>query len=632
MRFKEKRRRIVMKNKKNVVLLVVALVLCLTSMIGASQVQTSGGDVVIKDMRWETASGQLLSALILIPDTATEENPAPGIVTSHGWYNNREMQDLNYVEYARRGYVVISIDMYGHGHSDNVTAAEWRENGTGMYDAVKLMADLPYVDASRIGVTGHSNGARAANWSVLDDVANDEQLIASVLLVANDAMYTSAEEEPVFWMMQPAPDERDYVNRYGTRDVGIIAAHFDEFFFRQWTAPGVSTTPQEYIGTHAAQSFLYFGTNPEEELRESAKFYTQDVEGVEAVRVIYEPHQTHPWNHFSAECVEYGVEFFEKTLGAPNPIASTKQIWQWKVFFNVLGLAGFLMFLVLFAKYLLGFKFFEVLKAKEEVKIREPLKGLAKWWFWISLVAISAISYFSYLNIQEWMGKLEIVQPKWLPQAPVYFIGTWSAFMGVVVIIALVAAYFIFAKKQGLDLRERGVFMSWEKWGKTILLAVITVSAAFTIVFFADYFFKTDFRIWVLYAKAFEADKIWIALRYLPFFLLFYIPNSIAINVFNYHGKKEWLNTAILALFNGLSVIVVVILNYSIFFATGEQGLLGGISILGIWAIPVAIILPLAAIASRKIYRATNNPYIAGFINALVVVLVSCANTLTVVM
>ena len=43
------------------------------------------------------------------------------------------------------------------------------------------------------------------------------------------------------------------------------------------------------------------------------------------------------------------------------------------------------------------------------------------------------------------------------------------------------------------------------------------------------------------------------------------------------------------------------------------------------------VILAVAAVVSRKIYRATNNPYIGGFIMAAVVTLVSVTNTLTVV-
>ena len=165
--------------RRNAFWLVLSLILVAVSGVGASLVQTDAGSVEIKDLRWETPTGKAMSALLYIPESATADNPAPGVVASHGWFNNREMQDLNYVELARRGFVVMSIDMYGHGDSDWLVPGEEAVAGTGMYDAVKLMHDLPYVDAEEIGVTGHSNGARAANFSVLEDNEADEPLIAA---------------------------------------------------------------------------------------------------------------------------------------------------------------------------------------------------------------------------------------------------------------------------------------------------------------------------------------------------------------------------------------------------------------------------------------------------------------------
>jgi pimeloyl-ACP methyl ester carboxylesterase len=618
-----------MKKQTNRFFLIIALVLCLVSMIGASLIQTSFGNVTVKELKWETSSGHAMSALLYKPDSATVDNKAPAIVVSHGWYNNKEMQDLNYVELSRRGYVVISIDMYGHGDSDAVTASQWRMNGTGLYDGVKLLASLPYVDSDNIGITGHSNGARACNWAILDDEASGNHLIKSALLVCNDGMYTSNENEPLFWSMQPAVADRDYVNRYGDRSIGIVADQFDEFFFRSLKEDGTITTPSEYINTNVAQSFLYFGTNPGSEMRESGTFYHETIDGKDAVRVVYNPSMPHAWSAFSKTVVRDTIDFFDETIGSPNPITSTNQVWPVKVFFNALGLIGFMMFVVAFTKELLELKYFEVLKTKEEIRIREPLNGKNKIWFWASLCVIAFISFWAYLHIQGWNAKLGIAQPSWLTQAPVWFIGLWSTFMGIIVIISLLLYYYIFGKKEGMNLKERGIALSKEQWGKTVLLSLIVVISSFMLVFIADYFFKTDFRIWLLYIKTFEADKIWIALKYLPLFLIFYVPNSIAINIFNYNGKKEWTNTAILALFNGLSVIMVVIINYLIFFTTGEQTLLGGVSILGIWAIPVSFILPLAAVASRKIYRATKNPYISALIISLIVVLMSCSNTLT---
>ena len=91
-------------------ILCVAVVLMLLSMIASSVVQTSSGQVTVKQLSIETDGGWMLSANLYLPKTATAENPAPGIVCSHGNYNNKEMQDANFVELSRRGFVVLAID------------------------------------------------------------------------------------------------------------------------------------------------------------------------------------------------------------------------------------------------------------------------------------------------------------------------------------------------------------------------------------------------------------------------------------------------------------------------------------------------------------------------------------------
>ena len=124
--------------KRNPFWLALSLVLMLMSAIVASAVQTNAGTVAVKDMRWETSSGQMISALLFKPDAVTADSQAPAIIVSHGWWNNREMQDANFVELARRGYVVVSIDMYGHGNSSPLVNDQVQLGGTGMYDVVKL--------------------------------------------------------------------------------------------------------------------------------------------------------------------------------------------------------------------------------------------------------------------------------------------------------------------------------------------------------------------------------------------------------------------------------------------------------------------------------------------------------------
>ena len=61
-------------------ILCVAVVLMLLSMIASSVVQTSSGQVTVKQLSIETDGGWMLSANLYLPKTATAENPAPGIV------------------------------------------------------------------------------------------------------------------------------------------------------------------------------------------------------------------------------------------------------------------------------------------------------------------------------------------------------------------------------------------------------------------------------------------------------------------------------------------------------------------------------------------------------------------------
>ena len=112
---------------------------------------------------------------------------------------------------------------------------------------------------------------------------------------------------------------------------------------------------------------------------------------------------------------------------------------------------------------------------------------------------------------------------------------------------------------------------------------------------------------------------------------MYYIVLSIATNGFNYFavGKRDWLNTAINAAFAALAPAIMIALQYITFVVTGE-GLYVAISnIIGIWLFPIVVVLPVAVIVSRKIYRATKNPYIGGIIMGLLVSMMMASNTLT---
>lgn len=627
--------------------LAISLIMCLVSSIGASLIQSDFGNVTVKKLHWETSSGLTQSALLLVPDSATADSPAPAIVTCHGWFNSKEWQDMNYIEYARRGYVVIALDMYGHGDSDIVYDDAWwqdENNADGMYDSVKLLASLPYVDSSRIGVTGHSNGGYACLVSTALDDAADEQLISAVLLVCQDPIYT-ADNTFInnFGRRVYDVSSGDFINYFGTRDAGFIAAQHDEFFGSIRIDDDSYAASRDYIHTAAAQSFLYFGTDPTgQEERAANTIYTEEIDGESVNRAVYTPDCIHPAAPTNSEAAAAGIDFFEASFGAPNSIASSNQIWQWKLAFNTLGLVGLLLFLVFFMLTMLETAPFAVLKSETLVASRPMSDGKAKKWFWGSAAVSMVFSIFVYVFTYRWCVSN---RPKifasgdvaFFQQLNTFYIGLWSLLCGLFILLLCVLSYKLYGKKHGADLRELGIVLPKGRWVRTLELALLTVLAAYAIVFTSDYFFKTDYRCWCLPSfRAFDAfhwAEIW---KYFIFFVPYYIMLSVSTNCFNYtsFGKKHgdaW-GLVVNAVAIAFGPLLMIAIQYIPLYVGGYQFTelypVGG-SLIGLWLFPIAFILPVAVIMSRAVYKRTRNPYIVGIMMGVLMTIATVTTQLT---
>jgi pimeloyl-ACP methyl ester carboxylesterase len=617
------------KSKKRAkILLCISIALMLVSMIVASSIQTDGGKVTMKELFVETDDGFGQSSYLFIPSTATPDNPAPAIVTSHGLFNNKEMQDANFVELARRGFVVLAIDQANHGDSDlagtNGIATPYNN---GVYEGAVILSRLPYVDKDRIGITGHSMGGMSCNVAVAADVAKGTNLISAVLLNSADATYTDGPPPA-----PGAPATGNFTNVYGSRSVGIISGVYDEFFFGSADANGIPQAAPYYMESANAQSFMNFGKDPAAglEKRDADTAYHETIDGKDVVRIIYRPAIIHPWSHFSTLSTNDTIDFFTQTLGAPNPIDASNQVWTVKEAFNFVGLIGFALFLISFAVLMLFTQFFSSLRAKEVVQPLQAEKG-GKLWFWGSLIAVALFSILAYLPVTNPLGMGTSQQSETIA------ITTWAAVCGVFVILVMALFYNLYAKKHGVTLENRGIKISLSGLGKTVLLAVIVAGVSYAWVFFADYFFKTDFRLWTLAFKAFGPKLLITSLfPYLPLLLVFFIPASMATNCFNYNqvgGKRSWVNTLIVSLFAGAPAIIMLVIQYATYFSANHMAWAAsaaGVSCMFIvWLFPLVVVLPVAAAISRWIYKVTRNPYLPGIINAIIVVIFACTNTRT---
>ena len=603
------------------IFLVVSIVLMLLCGIVVNAVQTNGGKVAMKELTIETDSGYTMSAYLLIPENATAENPAPAVVTSHGYLNNKEMADANYVELARRGFVVLSIDQPDHGDSE-ITPDFFILSPDGVYQGVLALSRMPFVDTSRIGVTGHSMGSWSVNAAIQTDNAAveagayDKPLIAAALIHCNDPLYQD--------------NGGNFANPYGNRDVAVISAVYDEFFGTSTGENGEPLSSPYFMGTDTAQAFLNFGKDKGAwEVRKEYTEYTESVEGKDTLRIIYRPPIIHPWSHFSARSESYICDFFSKTLKAPISIEPTNQVWQWKEAFNFVGAIGLAIFLCAFTTLMVFTPTFSSLRAEEPAQAAPVPDKKGKLWFWLSLVLGAVFGSLVYLTLVNKGNSMAVAQGEAMG------LGLWSTACGLFTILSMLVFYFAYGKKNGVDLKERGVKLGGKKLGLSVLLALIVVTVAYAIVFVEDYFFFADFRLWTFAIKAFEAP----ILRYLPYVLLFityYVAISVATNCFNFNGIGGKFNGVICALFAAAPALVLPWIQYITYYNTNHMMWMQrtmadpNYPMFVLWLFPIVLILFGSTIISRMIYKSTKNPYIAGLINGLIVGLMTITNTCTV--
>ena len=595
--------------------LCISIALMLLASIVVSAIQTNGGHVTMKELNIETDLGYSMSAYLFIPETATAETPAPAVVVSHGYLNNKEMTDANYVELARRGFVVLAIDQPGHGDSEIMA----QRIPNGVDQGVLAVSRMPFVDVDRIGVTGHSMGGGSCNRAVAVDNERENPLISAVLIHCNDPTVKNS--------------DGNYVNAYGNRNVGVIAVQYDEFFHKWVDESGIARQAPYYMGSPTAQAFLHFGVDPTGlDKRDAYTYYSETVDGEECFHVIYRPDVIHPWSHFSAKSETCVIDFFTKALNAPNPIDSSNQVWQWKEAFNFVGLVALAIFICAFGTLMLFTPTFESLRAKEVVQPAKLADNKAKFWFWGSLAAGVLFSCLIYINAVAF-GNTKAVS-----QTEAMGLGVWSTLCGLFTILSMVVFYQCYGKKHGMNLAELGVKMPLKKLGLSILLGVIVAVMAYVCVFTADYFFYADFRIWTLAIKAFEAP----ILKFLPYgllFVTFYIASSVANNCFNYNeiGGKSWVNTIIVALFTALPAIILPAIQYTTYFTQKhmmwQQMALGTNNVnppmYVLWLFPIILILFASTVINRVLYKVTKNPYVGGVVNVIMVTLLTITNTCT---
>lgn len=671
-----------MKDKKKLpqILIALSLVLILAGSILAQLFNTSFHRVSVDRISFETGSGTL-SGLLYLPKGASESDPRPTVVVTHGYLNSGEMQDANAIELSRRGYVVLALDMYDHGHS----AGDAEHTGTffsfwptALFDAVTYMYQQPYVlkDAEGngiIGVTGHSMGGFSTAMALyLDEGAyasTGVRMIHCGLSEGADYMWTS--------YLGLTPEVAAATG--GGRTIGKVCAEFDEFFFLPDDYNGKGTVIQKnWVATTAGKTFL------EQEDPQPGVWYDTADGGR---RIVYQPHETHPWNHFSKTTTGYAISFYEAAFAGYNEgldlLPSNSQIWFLKELFELVALLGFLLLFVPLIMLLTRLPFLSnartgALRPAASVSAlsskigtlaltlccillpavffpalmdgstsAEPMMLLTDAGAVFGIVGIAAAVWGSRSaeNKQGYLwggivaavagfGLMLLSSHNFLAEATPFWsapsinqIAYWTLACTCISALVMAMVYLVSKASKGVGLEAYGLKVKPISILASFCTALIAFLAGYAIVFLVDMLFKTDFRFWVFAFKTFEPSVIPAALHYLPIFLLYYLVSSTAICINTNTEKLQGIKGYLVAIaLNAGGIIVFVARQYITLFATGTAAhpsqALSAILLFGM--IPT---LTIAACYSRALYKRTGNVWTPAFFNAFLMTMMTLANT-----
>ncbi len=645
-----------MKNKKVFRSFCLILAIILICSFVQYSVLTNGRRTRVEDVSWVTDDGAYLASRIFIPEGVDANNPAPAVVCAHGWNNTLEVQEVNYIELSKRGYVVISCDAYGHGNSTQAVGlmtdddlADCAPNDMvnldfegdavvqdgGVYSALQYLGTLPFVDKERIGLIGHSMGGYTVQAAAYRALVNHE---TDPEVTVPNAMFVMCEGA-------------DYDFAGFPINIATITPQYDEFGTGHWgvTEPRLANT--------SAKLKNYFGFSEDAPDIVYNQFYSygeqQGISEADAVEVAkagklrvayFLEGRTHAGTHNSKVAEEDILNFFRVTLknSLTEAISASNQTWLTK---NIAGLVSLFMFFLIMIPVtlmLVNTKFFESLVKKpySGVVLQDSKsKGLYVLLFVLGMIPAFLLFYPLMgapigVKCHNFISQIPFKNSSVFPMQIMNGYSLFNVVMGVITLAIFYAAYALVSKKNGGRFADYNLRISFKDFLKTVLLSAIVFISSYMILALMNYFFGIDFRFFTLSIKTITPLKWSLYLRYVLFFAVFYIVNSISLNTsVALAGKREWVNYLLCAVSSVGGLLVLHVVAYGSFYTTGFLGMskycsYGNSSAMAailVWGL--LFVLPLTSIISRVLYKKTGNVWISGLVNTFAVTFFAISNT-----
>jgi len=598
-------------------LLLICLSIVLISSFFVSQIQRSFGEVQVRGIKIPTQNGQWVVGDLFKPNSATAENPAPLIVVVPGFQRSKESLSNIAIELSRRGFVALSIDPYAQGGSSaSLSRIAATTEGYGMFAVVDYAAsseNLNYIDRSRIGATGHSAGGNAAIRGA-NYFGREAQRtgLPSKLHSAFVSGYVLTLREGVL------EDVRS--------NVGASYAFYDEGAYRNELKHGDMRVAPE------ALRLINIG-------REAGRAAVNEVEigryygdrDRRTLRVMHNERVLHPFQPYNREATANQIEYFEHVFDFKSELTSDAQIWPWKELLSMISLAAALIAIIPFGRLLLETPWFRPLVQPMPPALPKP-GGRGRVLFWSIFVIGALVACFSYIPMAELSQQLFVAASRreltwFFPQRMNNAVMLWAILNGSVGFLMFWLSYRYFGRKNGITPKMWGAQTTPAMLLRTLLLACTLFIAYFAFLFANYYFFHVDYRFLFMGVRVFQPALLLLLFMYVPFFFIFFLSNSLRINAaMRFEAQPEWRSMLLGGIANSLGLLLIVVVQYTTFAATGSVFWTDGWLYVNLLfaVVPMMFVLP---IFNRYFFRMTGSIYLGPMITCLIFVMILITNT-----
>ena len=560
--------------------LISLAVLILCSILNWGVV-SSWGNVSVTSLTLPGSDGQKYTSILYIPDSATSTTPAPVFVSYHGASGISRNQEAWCIEMARRGFVSISADIGGGGESNLY-------KGTGNDHAkvaLEYVLSLDCVDASRLVLSGHSNGSRPAG------------LLASEFNAAGVVFASLSGQTQEGWQGDVLCVQGDSDRLDNLEVVSEKALHdFQTIGHTELT----SVEPGVVYGSFDTNDWgkLYMVKNC---VHEGPLYKTDAIE-----QII----------DFTQECVGYST--------VPNPIAGSNQTWYWRDVISFFGMLAFLVTMLLLADLLMtAVPFFAALRQPIPRNIGLRGKGLA-----ISIVAAVAFPLISLYT-----GAFGLNTILGTNTSPLFSMGqsnrVFAAVIGINLLGILMLILFTLTegKKQKAALCDFGITYEGQKKislpmiGRAFLLSLTVLFVMLTYLRWQEKYLGTEFYCWMFGFRALSLAKLSKYIAYIVVWVICFIVAAIGLNVERRLPStgSETKDTVIAYVFNTLmscvTITVVVFLHFQIQYRIG-----GGVNAMNSFGIPITRLfgmpfgMAIAGIGQTFCFRKSGSIWLGAFL------------------